>query len=240
MSYLVLDIEAVVDPSLWTEPPKEEWKDGKKPFAPVYAWKPIAIGSMLLDHDFTFRKMGIFGEARGADEEGMVRDYIAYMDEHRPILVTWNGRGYDVPVLNMRAMHYGLTSKWYFVKGTRYRYSEEGHLDLKDQMHDYGAVSGVGLDSMAKVIGLPGKIGVDGSMVGQMYADGKIKEIRDYCLCDVVQTAFVLLRWRLFSGELSLERYRMVAEQLLDETQENPATKELAGKVDRKVLLLET
>ena len=235
--YLILDIEAVTDPKAWTPPAKETWKDGKEPFAPVYAWRPIAIGALILEHDFTFKHLGIFGETD--DEAAAIRKYATFMDEKRPILVTWNGRGFDVPVLNLRAMHYGLSQKWWFDRGSRYRYSEEGHLDLKDQMQDYGAVNGLGLDNMAKIIGLPGKIGIDGSMVGQLYVQGKIKEIRDYCLCDVIQTGFVLLRWRLFSGQLSIDAYRTAAKNLLDQVGITPTTSELVSKVDRKVLLLE-
>ena len=80
----------------------------------------------------------------------------------------------------------------------RYRYSEAGHLDLADMLTDYGASRSTGgLDAMARLIGLPGKVGVDGSQVEGLYNAGQLELIKNYCLSDVAQTAFLFLRFRL-------------------------------------------
>ena len=92
----------------------------------------------------------------------------------------------------------GLDFGWYYRgDGYRYRFSEEGHLDLCDVISDHGAAKMTSLDGAARTIGLPGKDGVDGSQVEGLWNAGELDSLRRYCLCDVAQTAFLFLRYRL-------------------------------------------
>ena len=160
---------------------------------------PIVIGVMWLDAALCVKRIGTFGE--GKDEPGMMADFADFMGKWRPQIVTWNGRGFDLPVLALRAFRFGLDFRWYYRgDGYRYRFSEEGHLDLCDVISDHGAAKMTSLDGAARTIGLPGKDGVDGSQVEGLWSAGELDSLRRYCLGDVAQTAFLFLRYRLVTG----------------------------------------
>ncbi len=113
----------------------------------------------------------------------MMADFADFMGKWRPHVVTWNGRGFDLPVLALRALRFGLDFRWYYRgEGYRYRFSEEGHLDLCDFLSDHGAAKMTSLDGAARPIGLPGKDGVDGSQVEGLYHAGQLEALRHYCL----------------------------------------------------------
>lgn len=242
MSYLILDIETVPDKKLWTAPPKEEWKDGVEPFPPLWATEVVVMGSMLLEDDLTHKKLGIFGETK--DEPGMLRDYADFMNRSKPRLVTWNGRGFDVPVINYRLMRYGMQLPWFFGRDVRYRYTEDGHCDLMDCVSDFGAAGRgrIPLDGVAKVIGLPGKMDITGKDVDTLWnlgdETGK-KKVREYCLCDVVQTGLIFQRWHHFAGRISTDDYRKAAASVLDNVGFTEATTRLLAEVDKRILLIE-
>lgn len=138
----------------------------------------------------------------------------------RPTFVTFNGRGFDIPLMELAAFRYGLSLKDWYCPGTRsfdqprYRFNDAHHLDLMELMTNYGSsrMTG-GLNLLANLIGKPGKLGVDGSMVQSMHDDGKVEEINDYCLCDVLDTYFVFLRCAVLRGELTLQREQECVEQ---------------------------
>ena len=233
--YLVLDLETVPDPALYVPPPASNGVE--RPFPPLYAHRPIVIGVLLLDENYGFQRLGVIGEHK--DEAGALADFAQFVERERLHLVTWNGRGFDLPVIALRCLRHGVPLRFYYQdRDYRYRYSEAGHLDLCDAMSDYGAAKAISLDAMARVIGLPGKVGVDGSQVEGLYNAGQIEAIRNYCLSDVAQTAFLLLRLRLVQGLLSAERYRAVATALLETFAADPRLAPLMDKVDRPRLLL--
>ena len=125
------------------------------------------------------------------------------------MLVTYNGRSFDLPVIALRSLCHGVSLGWYYrERNVRYRYSEEGHLDLCDWLADHGATRSGSLDAIARLIGLPGKVGVDGSQVEGLYARASSTRSRSYCLADVAQTALLFLRFRLLQGALRPEEYR--------------------------------
>lgn len=245
MSTLVLDIEAVRDPRLWSPP-----EDAPDAFPPPYAWRPICVGCVLLEDDQqegyvrTVRVGVLEAEPEvnlAAREAEVLRQFSRFVGERRPQVVTWNGRRYDLPVLMLRSMRAGLPQPWYYgAKGMRYRYSEEGHCDLADCMSDYGAAPAMGLDGMAKLIGLPGKFGdIDGAQVAEAFAAGRIEDIGSYCLADAVQTAFLSLRWLHLVGRLPVDSYRRSAEDLLLACRRSGRLDQLVERIDRAVLLLE-
>lgn len=130
----------------------------------------------------------------------------------RPTLVSFNGRGYDLPVLELAAFRYGYSvPAWFNVDARAYeqarnRYNADAHLDLYDLFSNFGAGRMVGgLNLLANLIGKPGKTGVDGSKVQDMYYAGQANAINDYCRCDVLDTYFVFLRSRVLLGKLTLE-----------------------------------
>lgn len=234
-SYLVVDIETVRDPEL-------AWDATKQGFPPPPIHQVVAIGAIWLDEKHHFSRMGSFGgdESGPPDERGMLKDFAQFVGRSRPDLITYNGRGFDLPVLTNRCLKHGLSFPAYFAnRDYRYRYTERGHLDLLDTLTDYGAATRTKLDVFTQLIGLPGKMEVDGSMVQGMYDQGKYKEIRDYCLHDVAQTAFLFLRTQRLRGILHSDEYREAATVLWNAMEADERTQEVIRRSNRKQLLLE-
>ncbi len=116
-------------------------------------------------------------------------------------------------------------------------FSPEGHLDLMDFIADFGAAKSAKLDIVAKLCGMPGKVGVDGKDVGPMVHAGRIKEVREYCLCDVAQTAGVFLRVQLLRGELEPSAYRQAMQGLIEIIRGDARLAPVAAGLDEARLL---
>lgn len=234
-STLVLDIETIPDPDLYPPPPPGP--AGDRPFPPLYACRPIVIGVIWLDEALCCKRIGIIGEDKS--EAAMMCDFADFMAKYNPRVVTWNGRSFDLPVLALRALRHGVDFAWYYRgDGYRYRFSEDGHLDLGDVIADFGAARMTSLDAAARLCGLPGKVGVDGSQVEGLFREGQMDALRRYCLSDVAQTAFVLLRYKLIAGDLDREGYRKAASGLVAALEADGRFEPLLRGTDRARLLL--
>lgn len=209
-SHLVLDIETILDPEL---PITEASEIERLPAPPHH--QVVAIGVLWFDSSYAVSRLGIVGHDKS--EAGMLRDFARFLDERRPDLVTYNGRGFDLPVIASRCLRHGVPLRHYYrSREVRYRFSAEGHLDLMDYVADFGAAKPSKLDVVAKLCGMPGKVGVAGQDVGPLVHAGRIEEVRNYCLCDVVQTAGVFLRVQLVRGELDIDGYRQAMGGLIE------------------------
>ncbi len=229
-THLVLDIETIPDPEL----PRQD--DSERVPPPPFN-KIVTLGCMLLE-DHAPRRLGVVGE--GKSEGEMLADFAHWLDSKRPTVVTWNGRGFDMPVITSRALRHGVPMPWWFSdRNTRYRYSTEGHFDLMDFLTDFGAAKNARLDAYAKLVGFPGKVGVDGSQVAPLVHAGKLDEVNAYCLCDVAQTAAVFLRVELLRGSIDRDRYRELAKGLLAFIDAEPRLAPVAEKIDRERFVLE-
>lgn len=233
-SFLIFDIETIVDPEL----PILDGIDTQK-LPPPPHHRVIAVGALLLSgHDLTPKRLGIIGR-ESDDEAEILKEFTDLVDNHQPTLVTYNGRGFDLPVLAMRCFRHGIPFRAYYRgRDMRYRFTEAGHFDLMDFMADYGASRPAKLDVMAKLCGMPGKVGVDGKDVGPLYHKGHIEEIRNYCLCDVIQTSGVFLRVQLLRGEISSAEYLKAMRALICLSQEDKRVSAVAEKMDIERLLL--
>ena len=141
----------------------------------------------------------------------------------RPTLISFNGRTFDVPLLELAAFRYGISLPgWFNVAGKQYeqprnRYNNETHLDLHDVLTNYGASRFTGgLNLAANLLGKPGKMDVQGHMVQDLYNAGRLAEINDYCRCDVLDTYFVLLRTAVLLGWLKLDDEQAVVANARD------------------------
>lgn len=240
--YLVLDIETIPDVERWQRP--ETSPGVESGFPPAWAHRIIVIGCLLLDDHYRLKRLGVIGDPAGgtgsADdrERGLLEDFSRFVGKARPVLVTYNGRSFDLPVMALRALCHAVPLGWYYrEKGVRYRFSEEGHLDLCDWLADHGATRPGKLDTVARLIGLPGKVGIDGSQVEGLYRAGQLATIQKYCLADVAQTAFLFLRFRLLQGQLDEAHYRERAAALLDALAEDGRVGEVLQGLDRDHLL---
>jgi predicted PolB exonuclease-like 3'-5' exonuclease len=235
-TFLVLDIETIPDAELYT--PAQPSPGSERTFPPIFACKPVVIGVMWLDENLDCKKAGTIGE--GKEEGPMLADFAEFMAKWEPTLVTWNGRGFDLPVLMLRSLRYGVSAPWYYRKsGYRYRYSTDRHIDLCDVLADHGATRMTSLHGAARLVGLPGKDGVDGSQVEALYRTGQMEALRGYCLSDVAQTAFLFLRYRLLAGLLDRAAYTKAATSLLAAISADTRLAPLVAHLDRARLLLE-
>ena len=229
-THLVLDIETIPDPEL----PRAD--DSDKVPAPPFN-QIVTIGCLLLE-DYTPKKLGVVGE--GKDERAMLTDLASYLGKTRPTIVTWNGRGFDMPVITSRTFRHGVPMPWWYSdRSTRYRYSPEGHFDLMDFLADFGAAKSAKLDVFAKLVGFPGKVGVDGSQVAPMVHAGKLSEVNEYCLCDVAQTAAIFLRVELLRGTISREAYAQHGKALLAFLDADARVAPVTAAVNRARFLLD-
>ncbi len=233
-SFLVLDIETIADPAL-------PWDAAVDGFPPAPFHQVVSLGVLWLDGDYRLQKLGAFGGDGGAtpDEAQVLREFSEFVGKRRPTLVTFNGRRFDLPVLANRMLKHGVPfPAYYATRNYRYRYSDEGHIDLADLMTDYGASRMPSLDALAQLVGMPGKMQVDGSKVQSMFEQGRHEEIRDYCLHDVVQTTYVFLRAELLRGCLSPEVYRERASALWDTLAGDPRVAVVLERSDKSRALL--
>ena len=142
-----------------------------------------------------------------------------------PQLISWNGSGFDIPVLIYRAMQYDLSAPWLFEEGARIknmRYDNyvnrfhTRHLDLMDRFSQYGASRREAMDVVASLYGLPGKTDVDGSMVGALVSNDDWQTLSIYCESDVMNTWLIYLRWLRLTGDLSSQDFEAWQQQSYD------------------------
>ena len=135
-----------------------------------------------------------------------------------PQWVTFNGRAFDMPLMELAAFRYGISLPHWFAsesfKTPRYRYNVESHLDLQDVLTNFGAARcNGGLNLVAQLLGKPGKMDLRGDQVQQQYDEGNLEAISDYCRCDVLDTYFVFLRTQVLMGNIAIEQeVELVAE----------------------------
>jgi predicted PolB exonuclease-like 3'-5' exonuclease len=182
-------------------------------FAPFSLQKVVAIGCALREGPRF--KVWSLGEP-GDDEPELIRRFYEGIDRYTPQLVSWNGSGFDLPVLNHRALIHGVSARRFWEWGDDdrdFRYNNylsryhTRHLDLMDVLACYQGRANAGLDAMARLCGFPGKLGMDGSEVAGAVAAGRLAEVRNYCETDVLNTYFLYQRFRMLRGEIDAGGY---------------------------------
>jgi predicted PolB exonuclease-like 3'-5' exonuclease len=193
---------------------------------------------LWFDGDYHVSRIGVIGENK--DEAGALRDFSRFLEERKPDLMTYTGRGFDMPVIAARCLRHGIQLKHYYrSREIRYRFSAEGHLDLMDYVADFGAAKSSKLDVVARLCGMPGKIGIAGQDVGPLVHAGKIEEVKNYCLCDVVQTAGIFLRVQLVRGEMDLASYRQAMGGLIETIRTDPRVAPVSKTLNEARLLID-
>jgi hypothetical protein len=182
-------------------------------FLPLHYHQVVAIACALRDGSgFKIASVG----AAGDTEPELIRRFFDLIDRYTPQLVSWNGGGFDLPVLNHRALIHGVTAAKYWDWGDddrEFKYNSylgryhTRHLDLMDVLAMYQPRAAAGLDAMARLCGFPGKLGMEGSEVAGAVAGGRLDEVRRYCETDVMNTYLLYLRFRRLRGELSAGEY---------------------------------
>ena len=142
--------------------------------------------------------------------------FFSGLDRYSPELVSWNGQGFDLPVLHYRALLHGVNAERYWETGDgdrEFRYNNYlsrfhwRHLDLMDVLSGFNAGARASLDNTATLLGFPGKLGMSGDKVWEKYLAGELTAIRDYCETDVLNTYLIYLRFQLTRGMLDETRH---------------------------------
>ncbi len=180
---------------------------GRSDFLPLPYHRPVAAcGVEAVEEEGVLRVSDVFSwtdRHRGETEAAFLARLWERLADRT--LVTFHGRGFDLPVLELRSMKLGVTAPAWFRTARPERSPE--HLDLFELLTNHGTTPSAPLDLYAKMVGLPGKEEVGGADVQRLYAQGALDRIAAYCMTDVVQTWLLFLRWSLVSGSLSPEAY---------------------------------
>ena len=183
---------------------------GASDFLPAHLQRVVVI-SCVLRNDEGIRIFSI-GEPE-ADEAAAIQRFFDGVDKYAPQLVTWNGRGFDLPVLVNRGLIHGVAAACFWNTDDDNKYNNyinrfhDRHCDLMDVLSIYGG-RGAPLDELARLAGLPGKLGVGGGAVWESWLGGGIEAIRNYCEADTVNTYLLYLRFQLMRCSYTPERYQ--------------------------------
>lgn len=166
------------------------------------------------------------------EEEAAVRMFFRVIEKYTPQLASWNGGGFDLPVLHWRAMKYGIAAPRYWQTdgadntGDKFRWNNytsryhERHLDVMDALAMYQPRAFAGLEDAARLCGLPGKIGIGGAKVREAWHGGEMESVRKYCEADALLTYLLFARLQHFRGLLpSIAEEEKLVRESLDETQ---------------------
>ncbi len=156
-----------------------------------------------------------------ASEEEIVRGFFSYLKKKTPRLVSFNGKNFDLPVLKYRAMRYEIEAAWLYKSGDKWnnynqKYSLDWHCDLADAFSDFGASSRIKMNEVCACLNLPGKTGVDGSMVQEYFDQGRLQEIRNYCETDVINTYLLYLSYQHHTGSMTRESFLKSRKNLVE------------------------
>ncbi len=228
-AFIVLDTESVPDGQLLARvkypdevlTPEEairraqaearELSPGGSDFLPVTYQIPVAVCVLRVAADFTLQALSCLDAPEYRPEE-IVRKFWVGTSRYKAKLVTFNGRGFDLPLMELAAFRYGYSAREHFYN-SRNRYNGN-HIDLFDWLSNYGAyrLTG-GLNLLAKMLGKPGKMEMAGDQVYALWREGRTREINDYCMFDTLDTYFVFLRTRVLLGEIALDEEKRYVER---------------------------
>ena len=191
---------------------------GGSDFLPLHQHKVIAISCVMRsDEGLKAWTLGKIDDS----EKDIIQRFFDGIERYTPQIVSWNGGGFDLPVLHYRSLIHSVVAPKYWDMGeddrdfkwnnylSRYH---TRHLDLMDLLALYQPRANVALDDLSKLVGFPGKLGMDGAQVWPAYRRGETAAIRDYCETDAVNTYLLYLRFQLLRGQFTVERYQQECE----------------------------
>lgn len=248
--YLLFDVESVADGQLIAStryPGKNYTADeailrfrqelllsSGRDFIPYTFQIPVAIVIAKLRADYSLIEIVSLDQPLHRPHIMTKHFWMGWERYEQPTWVTFNGRTFDLPLMEHAAFRYGVSvPKWFNMGDKAYeqhrnRYNLHSHVDVQEILTNFGSTwFRGGLNLAAALLGKPGKMDVQGDMVYDYYRQGRLAEINEYCRCDVLDTYFVFLRTCVLTGKLSIEeeQQRVNAVKQLLETQaaEHPA-----------------
>ncbi len=225
--YLVFDIESISDIDLIARVRhpegdvapeealrlfrEEQMEKRGSDFIPYTYQVPVSLVIAVVGSDLALTEFKCLKWEDGGPKKIAEDFWGLWREMGKPTFVTFNGRGFDIPLMEMMAFRYGIpVPEWFGGTGSyspRNRFNQSSHFDLYEFMSNFGAaaVNG-GLNLSSKVLLKPGKIDTHGDMVQDMFTRGEFTDIHGYCFCDVIDTYFVFLRCKVLAGEISPQR----------------------------------
>ena len=189
-------------------------------FLPLPQHRVVAISAVLkTPNDLKIFSLG--GE--GVAEKEIVQRFFDGLERYSPELVSWNGCGFDLPVLHYRCLKHGVNASRYWETGDsdpNFRFNNYmnrfhwRHLDLMDVLSGHQSSGRASLELVAQLLGVPGKLGMSGDQVWDCWQRGEIAEICNYCETDALNTYLIYLRFQLVRGAYDQERYDAEAARL--------------------------
>ncbi len=186
-------------------------------FLPLHLQRVVAIACALRERD----SLRVWALGSSSDGEGeLIQRFFDGIEKYTPQLVSWNGGGFDLPVLHYRGLLHGVTATRYWDLGEGdypdsrdFRFNNyinryhTRHLDLMDLLALHQPRATAPLDQVARLLGFPGKLDMDGSQVWGAFQAGRLADLRNYCETDVLNTWLVFLRFQSMRGALDREAY---------------------------------
>ena len=223
--------------------------DGKNSFLRQPFQKIITISFLEAEiiRDFNGQEFYQIKDIRsGGDleslEADLVKGFFSHLKKNFSRLVSFNGKNFDLPVLKYAAMKHNVEAAWLYKLGDKWnnynqKFSLDWHCDLADAFSDFGASSKVKMNELCAALNLPGKIGVDGSMVSELYDQNRLEEIRNYCETDVINTYLLYLTYQHHNGSMAKDSFvkckKSLSEFLENNAKNKPHFKEFLGEWDR-------
>jgi predicted PolB exonuclease-like 3'-5' exonuclease len=195
-------------------------QDSGSDFLPHEQHRVVAISCVLRAKDVL--KVWSLGDLNATEQE-LVERFFDGIERFTPDLISWNGGGFDLPVLHYRALKYGIRAARYWETGgddasfrfnnylSRYHWR---HLDVMDVLSGFQPRAKASLAAIASMLGLPGKLGFSGDKVADAFLAGELVQIRQYCETDVLNTYLIYLRFELMRGNFAPERYAEEVERV--------------------------
>lgn len=257
VKYLLFDIESVADgeaiaktkyPHLKLSPAEavfhfrqELLAETGRDFIPYTYHVPVSVVVAKVRADYSIADIKSLDEPNFRPHVITKHFWMGWEMYKSPTLVTFNGRSFDVPLMELAAFRYGIAVPAWFnmldrtYQQNRNRYNLNAHIDLHEILTNFGSTwFRGGLNLAAHLVAKPGKMDVQGSMVEDLYREGKVAEINEYCRCDVLDTYFVFLRVSMLMGSISLEREQELTAQtkkmLEEQSSQHPAYQSYLGQ----------
>jgi 3'-5' exonuclease len=209
---------ALTDPQVHAQWAAARKADNKSDFMPLHLQRILCISVVFRNAEGL--RIHSFVDRDDASEGKIIQQFFGSLEKHVPQLVSWNGGGFDLPVLHYRGLIHGANASKYWDMGdggdhdsrefkwnnyiSRYHLR---HLDMMDLLAMYQPKANAPLDAMAKLCGFPGKLGMDGSKVYEAYLAGGQEEIRRYCETDVMNTYLLYCRFQKMRGGFTDKEY---------------------------------
>jgi 3'-5' exonuclease len=208
---------SAADAEVYAQEMLERAAAGKSDLLPLYLQRVVVISCVFRNAEGLRVHSFVDRGGNGASQEGkVIQAFFASVEKHVPQLVSWNGGGFDLPVLHYRGMKHGVVASKYWDMGEDDREFKWNsyigryhlrHLDLMDLLALYQPRASAPLDALARMCGLPGKLGMDGGDVYPAYLEGKLEDIRRYCETDVMNTYLLYCRFQKMRGGFTEEEH---------------------------------